>query len=99
MSTATQAHTTIQDLLINEAESLSQILYNKPYAELDEARQALMMTGARKFLRTRMSFPGECCDCGATIDEEKVQCRSCHEGFAPGEWNAYHRRLAHKGLL
>jgi hypothetical protein len=96
---ATQTQTTIEVLLLNEAESLSQILYNKPYAELDEERQKLMMTGARKFLRTRMSFPGECCDCGATIDEDKVQCRSCHEGFAPGEWNACERKLAHKGLL
>ena len=96
---ATQTQTTIEVLLSNEAESLSQILYNKPYAELDEVRQKLMMTGARKFLRTRMSFPGECCDCGARIDEDKYQCRACHEGFAPGEWNAYERKLAYKGLL
>jgi hypothetical protein len=96
---ATQTQTTIEILLLKEAESLSQLLYGKPYTELDEERQSLMMTGARKFLRTRMSFPGECCDCGARIDEDKCQCRSCHEGFAPGEWNTYDRKLAHRGLL
>ncbi len=51
---ATQTQTTIENLMLNQAESLSQILYNKPYAELEEERQKLMMIGAKKFLRTRM---------------------------------------------
>jgi hypothetical protein len=96
---ATQTQTTIEILLLDEAESLSQILYNKPYADLDEQRQVLMMTGARKFLRTRMSFPGQCCDCGATIDEDKYQCRPCHEGMTQSEWTRYHRKGAQEGWL
>ena len=91
---ATQTQTTIEVLLLNEAESLSQILYNKPYAELDEDRQKLMMTGARKFLRTRMSFLGECCDCGTQIDEDKVQCRKCHEGLTPRTERWLHNKAA-----
>jgi hypothetical protein len=63
-------------------------------SSLDEQRQALMMTGARKFLRTRMSFPSQCCDCGATIDEDKYQRRPFHEGMTPSEWTMYHRKAA-----
>jgi hypothetical protein len=96
---ATQTQTTIEVLLLKEAESLSQILYNKPYTELDDQRQALMMTGARRYLRTRMSFPGECCDCDARIDEDKYQCRPCHEGMSQSEWTAYHRKAAQAGWL
>ena len=96
---ATQSQTTIEDLLLKEAESLSQIFYNKPYAELDDQRQALMMTGVRKFLRTRMSFSGECCDCGARIDEDKYQCRPCHEGMTQSEWTMYQRKAAYEGWL
>jgi hypothetical protein len=96
---ATQPQPTIEILLLKEAQSLSQLLYGKPYTELDEQRQALMMTGARRFLRTRMSFPGECCDCGATIDEDRYQCRPCHEGLTQSEWMMYHRKAAYEGWL
>jgi hypothetical protein len=89
----------IQDLILQEAERLSMEHFKKPYAELDNQHKGWAIEGAKGFLRTRMTIPGECCDCGARIAEDKYQCRPCHEGFAPGEWNAYDRKLAQMGLL
>ena len=48
-----------------------------------------------------------CVECGDSMvcfeppgcTETEDECRSCHEGFGRGEWNAYERRLAQKGLL
>ena len=40
---ATKPQTKAEQFLIEESESLSQLLYNKPFADLDEARQQLMM--------------------------------------------------------
>jgi hypothetical protein len=90
---------TIQDLILQEAERQSLTHFNKPYAELDVQHQEWAIDGAKHFLRTRMSFPGECCDCGAQIAEDKYQCRPCHEGLTQSEWTTYHRRAAYRGNL
>jgi hypothetical protein len=39
------------------------------------------------------------CFNGEGCTQTEGECRSCHEGFRPGEWNTYERRLAQKDLL
>lgn len=67
--------------LLREAESLSQLLYNKPYAELDENRQEIMRRSARALLREKCTDvqPGYCFDCGKPLSDGKTECRSCHD--------------------
>jgi hypothetical protein len=100
MSTSPQLQTqTIEDWIQQEAERFSLDQYGKPFDELDAEHQARAKYAAKRFLRTRMDIPGECCDCGARIAEDKYQCRPCHEGMRQSEWNAYHRKAAYEGWL
>jgi hypothetical protein len=72
----------IDNSLLREAESLSQLLYNKPYAELDEKRQEIMRRSARALLREKCTDvqPGYCFQCGdKLLREDSSECRKCHD--------------------
>jgi len=81
---ATKPQTRAEQFLIEESESLSQLLYNKPFSALDEARQQLMMKSAKRALRDRIFYepqPGTCFHCGReTALSHQIQCWHCHEG-------------------
>ena len=80
---ATNPQSKAEQFLIEESESLSQLLYNKSFNELDEARQQLMMKSAKRALKDRIFYepqPGECFSCGRETVQDSYQCWSCHEG-------------------
>jgi hypothetical protein len=71
----------IDNPLLKEAENLSQLLYNKPYAELDGKRQEIMRRSARALLREKCTDvqPGVCYGCGKAVPFEMTECRACHD--------------------
>jgi hypothetical protein len=79
MSQAIQSQ--IDNPLLREADTLSQLLYGKPYAELDEKRQETMRRSARALLREKCSDvqPSVCNGCGKALPFEKIECRRCHD--------------------
>ena len=80
---ATKQQTQIEQFIIEESESLSQLLYDKPFAALDEVRQARVLASAKRALKDRIFYepqPGECFSCGKAIDRNQIQCQRCHEG-------------------
>jgi hypothetical protein len=83
----------IENPLLKEAESLSQLLYNNPYAELDERRQELMRRSARALLREKCTDvqPGVCYSGGKALPFEMTECRRCHDS-ADVERTDYARR-------
>jgi hypothetical protein len=76
-----QAQSQIENPLMIEAENLSQLLYNKPYADLDENRQEIMRRSARALLREKCTEvqPGFYFQCGKPVPFEKTECRRCHD--------------------
>ncbi len=79
MSQATQPQ--IDNPLLREAESLSQLLYGKPYVELDEKRQELMQRSASALLREKCTEveQGICYSCKKPVPFEMTECRRCHD--------------------
>jgi hypothetical protein len=68
--------------ILREAENLSQLLYGKPYAELDEKRQETMRRSARALLREKCTDvqPGYCFQCGVKLmRDDSAECRKCHD--------------------
>jgi hypothetical protein len=60
---------------------------------------------AERAARTPISGPHshECITCGRPVDCFRDECREvaserryCHEGYGPGEWVTYHRKLGEK---
>ena len=83
---ATRPQTRAEQFLIEESESFSQILYNRPFAALDEVRQARIMGSARRALKDRIFYepqPGECFSCGRETVNSQIQCWYCHESTHP----------------
>jgi hypothetical protein len=72
-----------------------------------QAQQLLAMLCEASAKLRKPVHSHRCVECGGTIPcfeqgactTTEGECRSCHEGFRPGEWNAYERKLAQKGLL
>ncbi len=69
--------------ILREAESLSQLLYGKPYSELDEKRQETIRRSALALLREKCEpRPGYCFQCGAKLmSETSMECGACHESI------------------
>jgi hypothetical protein len=68
--------------ILREADTLSQLLYNKPYAELDEKRQETMLRSAHALPREKCTDgqPGYCFQCGDKLmREDSAECRKCHD--------------------
>jgi hypothetical protein len=83
---ATRPQTRAEQFLTEESESLSQLLYSKPYVALDEVRQQRVLASAKRALKDRIFYeppPGECFNCGRVISENQVQCWHCHESTHP----------------
>jgi hypothetical protein len=77
-----QAQSQIDNPLLREADTLSQLLYGKPYAELDEKRQETMRRSARALLREKCTEPqpGYCFQCGDKLmRQDATECRKCHD--------------------
>jgi hypothetical protein len=53
---ATKLQSKAEQFLIEKPESLSQLLYNKPFADLDEVRQARILGSARKALKNTVFY-------------------------------------------
>ena len=90
--TATKPQSKIEQFLAEESESLSQLLYNKPFSELDEVRQARIKGSARKALKNQIFYEpqkGECFSCGQETVQDSYQCWHCHESRTPSPKQAW----------
>ena len=76
----------IEDLLLQEAEDLSQVVYNKPFHSLDAERQKGVLASAKRTLQDKGIIepdPGTCFNWGRDVPFQKIQCWHCHEGTHP----------------
>ena len=90
---ATAQEKSITDLILEEAERISPIYYQKPYGELNEALQYGIIKAAKNNLRQRnIHIPGECDDCGAWCPESWFQCYPCRKGETPRTSYLLHSR-------
>jgi hypothetical protein len=72
-----------------------------------QARQLLSLLCEVQRQNAKPVHAHRCVECGGSVPcfepegctETEDECRACHEGMRPSEYNAYHRRLAEKGWL
>jgi hypothetical protein len=94
-----------------DLEAECQRQYGVPVDWVTSKQRNALLEQAISYRTKRLQEQGfhyhRCLDCGEvsgclTKDCQKpegIECRSCHEGYRPGEWNAFERRLAQKGLI
>ena len=95
---ATKPQTREEQFLIEESESLSQILYNKSFNELDEVRQARITASAKRALKDQIFYepqPGECFNCHRVLSPDQIQCWHCHEGTHPTDRERWLEKSIH----